>query len=225
MPKKSHTPQKKAGPKEDLEDLRHQSGLASVDSEDWVCVGMFAGAHGVRGDVRLKSFTEDPDDILSFDRLYRGAAGAGVSIEATKRIKGGFAVSVTGIDDCNAAEAQQGIRLYVPRAMLSDLAEDEFYLADLIGLEAVDKDAEPLGQIRAVENYGADDLLEIGLYSPQKGIGKSAMIPFRESWVPVVDIKAGRVVVAFQEWLSTQVEVPTDDSKAESEKNRNKTRV
>lgn len=211
---------------QNTESAREQLGLETVDDAAWICVGMLAGAHGVRGDVRLKSFTDDPEEILFFDDIRRGPGGASISFKAKKQIKGGYAVSIDGIADCNAAETQQGIKLYVAREAFldDDLDEDEFYLADLIGLEVVDTDAEPVGQIRVVENFGSDDLLEIALYTPVKGIGKVALIPFRKAWVPVVDIKAGRVVVAFSEWVETQVEVPTDDGKAEAEENRNKTK-
>lgn len=205
---------------ESTESIREQFGLATVNDADWVCVGVFAGAHGVRGDVRLKSFTDDPEDILSFDDVRRGAGGPVVDFKAKKQIKGGYAVSVDGVDDCNDAEAQQGIKLYVARDDFDDLDEDEFYLADLIGLEAVDTDAEPVGQIRALENFGSDDLIEIALYTPVKGIGKFALIPFRKIWVPVVDIKAGRVVIAFADWVDTQIEVPTDQGKADAEEKR-----
>lgn len=205
---------------ESVDQIREQVGLTQTDGTDWVCVGMFSGAHGVRGDVRLKSFTDDPSDILSFDAIHRGAGGQPVSFKKRKAIKGGYAVAVDGVTDCDTAEAMQGIKLYVPREVFDDLEEDEFYLADLIGLEAVDTDAEPVGQIRTVENYGSDDLLEIALYTPVKGIGKLALIPFRKEWVPVVGIAAGRVVVSFSDWVDTQVEVPTDQSKAEAEKKR-----
>ncbi|WND01829.1 ribosome maturation factor RimM [Temperatibacter marinus] len=209
--KASHTP----------EASREQFGLATVDENEWICVGAFTGAHGVRGDVRLKSFTEDPEELLTFNSIHRGPGGPIVEFKAKKHIKGGYAVAVEGVADCNAAEAQQGVQLYVSREEFSDLDDDEFYLADLIGIEAVDIDAEPVGLIRAVENFGADDLLEIALYTPVKGIGKLAMIPFRKEWVPQLDLQAGRAVVAFQEWVDTQVEVPTDSSKAEAEEKRN----
>lgn len=185
--------------------------------DGWVCVGMFSGAHGVRGDVRLRSFTDDPKAIKNFDAIHKGANGPIVSFKVSKVIKGGFAAQVEGITNREDAQLLNGTQLFVPREAIGETAdEDEYFLADLIGLEVVDRDANPVGHIKSVENYGSGDLLEIVMPKAVKGIGRFALVPFLKEWVPVVDIAAGRIVVAFDEWISTQVEVPTDASKEEA---------
>ncbi len=106
--------------------------------------------------------------------------------------KGGVVARLEGVSDRNAAEALKGVELYVDRDKLPAAAEGEFYHADLIGLAAVDPQGKRLGEIVAVQNYGAGDLLEIRL----TGAGKTELVPFTEATVPEVDIAAGRVVVA-----------------------------
>lgn len=192
------------------QDHRRHQGVEN----GWVCVGAFAGSHGVRGDVKLRSFTSDPKGIKKFDEVHQGADGPLVRFKVGKAIKGGFAAHIDGIDNPEEAQLLNGTQLYVKRDAISDkLDDDEFFLADLIGLEVVDLDANPVGHVRSVENYGSDDLIEIVMPKPVKGLGRFALVPFTHAWVPVVDIKSERIVVSFDEWVATQVEVPTDDSK------------
>ncbi len=186
----------------DAEGERRQRGVEN----GWICVGAFAGSHGVHGDVRLKSFTDDPDAIFSYPSLHRGPNGPMVKVNRKRDSKEGFIVKVGDVSSREDAMALKGLKLYVPREALevSD-DDDEYYLADLIGLVAHDVDGTEIGFVRAVENYGADDLLELVLNTAVKGLGRHAFIPFRKVYVPEVDISGGRVMIAFAEWLKTQV--------------------
>ncbi|TNE62386.1 MAG: 16S rRNA processing protein RimM [Alphaproteobacteria bacterium] len=185
----------------DIRDERRQHGV----EDGWIAVGAFAGAHGVRGDVRLKSFTEVPDAIFAYKSLHKGANGPLVKLKKLRADKEGFIVRVDGIADRDAAMLLKGKQLFVEREAFAEEDEDEFYLADLIGLEARDEAGQKIGFVRAVENFGAEDLLELILDAPLPGLGRYAFIPFRKALVPVVDIRAGFIGIAFADWRDTQV--------------------
>jgi 16S rRNA processing protein RimM len=158
------------------------------------CVGAFAGAHGVRGLVKLKSFTAEPDAILRYRPLTDEEGGrefAVTLVSAGPGPKGdAFVAKVDGVNTREAAEALAGTRLYAPRASLPATDEDEFYHADLIGLAAETIDGKKLGKVAALHDFGAGDVLEIAIEG-----GKSMLVPFTRAAVPQVDPAAGRVVV------------------------------
>lgn len=156
-----------------------------------ICVGAFAGAHGVRGDVRLKSFCANPADITGYGSLLSEDGARTFTIAISKPIKNGFAARVDGVATRDAAEALKGCRLYLPRDRLPPLTEDEYYHSDLIGLEAVDTGGTVLGKVAAVHDHGAGDMLELR----GAGLGNGVLVPFTRAVVPTVDIGAGRVVV------------------------------
>lgn len=186
----------------DASEERRQRGV----EDGWICVGAFAGSHGVRGDTRLKSFTDVPEALFSYPSLHKGPDGPALKIKLLRSAKDGFIVRVDGVSNREDAQALKGKRLYVPREALSaEEDEDEFYLADLIGLEARDTAGTVLGLVRAVENFGAEDLLELVLKQPLKGLGRHAFIPFRKAYVPVVDIREGFVQIAFDDWVETHI--------------------
>jgi 16S rRNA processing protein RimM len=147
--------------------------------------------HGVRGLLRLRSFTAEPEALLDYGALC-DQAGKPVTLSIKGRAKGGFLVAVDGVDSREAAEAMKGTQLFVARAALPAPDADEFYLADLVGLTCVLEDGAVFGEIRAVEDFGAGDLLEI---KPAAG-GPTFYLPFTEAVVPVVDIAKGQVQVA-----------------------------
>jgi len=184
----------------DFRDGRRHHGVEN----GWIAVGAFAGAHGVRGDVRLKSFTETPDAICSYAGLHQGADGAPVKMRKLRADKEGFIVRVDGVADREAAMALKGKQLFVERASLAEEDEDEYYLADLIGLEARDEAGVKIGTVVSVENFGSEDLLELVLDVPVPGLGRYALVPFRTALVPTVDIAGGFVGIAFSDWLETQ---------------------
>ncbi len=163
-----------------------------------LCLGAIAGAHGVRGDVRLKTFTEDPLGIAAYGPLSSEDGKRRFEIRKLREAKDHVVATVTGIKSREEAIALKGTRLYVDRDKLPDVDEDDtWYHADLIGLEARLENGSVLGKIQAVQDYGAGDLLEIALAAG----GTPTLLPFTMETVPQVDIKAGFVVIVPPEGL------------------------
>ncbi|HUF86635.1 MAG TPA: ribosome maturation factor RimM [Thermohalobaculum sp.] len=154
-----------------------------------ICVGAIAGAFGVTGEVRLKSFCAEPGAIGGYGPLVTEDGARAFTVRITRPVKGGLAARLSGVATREEAEALKGTRLCVPRARLPEPGEDEFYHVDLIGLSVVDTQGAALGRVRAVHDFGAGDVIEIDL-----GGGKSVMIPFTRAVVPHVDLAAGRIV-------------------------------
>ena len=154
-----------------------------------LCIGVVAGVHGVRGALRIKAFTADPADLTSYGALTTEAGQTwrlkGASVDG----KGVVTAKVDGVEDRTQAEALKGTKLYIERGALPEANEDEFYIADLIGLPAETPTGEPLGTIKAVYNFGAGDVVEV---SGEQG---EILVPFTLKAVPVVDVKARRVVI------------------------------
>ncbi len=157
---------------------------------DMVCVGAVAGAYGVRGEVRLKSFCADPAAIADYAPLTTEDGAQSFSVRLTGQTKGGFTARLGGVGSKEAAEALRGTRLFAPRDRLPSLPDDEFYHADLIGLAVVDTGGAALGTVTAVHNHGATDLLELRV----PGVSDTVLLPFTLAAVPTVDLAAGRIV-------------------------------
>ena len=158
---------------------------------DRILLGRIAGAHGIRGEVLIKTFTEAPENVGAYGPLSDESGTRIFKLKSARATPKGVVARLQGVDDRNGAEALKGIALYIERDRLPAAAEGEFYHADLIGLAAVDGDGKPIGEIVAVQNYGAGDLLEIRL----AGSSKTELVPFTDAAVPEVDIAARRVVV------------------------------
>jgi len=158
---------------------------------DRICVGAIAGAYGVNGEVRLKSFTAEPRDIATYTPLTNEDGGQTFTLEISRPIKGGFVARITGIATKEQADALKGLRLFANRDQLPNLPDDEFYHADLVGLLVVDTGGADLGRVKSVQNHGAGDLLEI--HGP--GLKDTVLLPFTRDAVPTVDLSAGRIVV------------------------------
>ena len=156
-----------------------------------VCIAQIGAAHGVRGEVRLKPFTEDPLAVTRYGALESEDGRRRFEIEGARRAKDMLVVRLKGVTDRDAAEALKNIRLYVAREKLPQPEADEFYHADLVGLTAQKQNGETVGTVKAVHNFGAGDLLEI-----EPADGATIMLPFNEATVPVVDIAAKKIVVA-----------------------------
>jgi len=155
-----------------------------------VCVGVIAGAFGVQGEVRLKSFCARAEDIAAYGPLWSEDGARSFTVTLDRPVKNGFAARLSGIATREAAEALRGTRLYADRAALAPLAEDEYYHADLVGLTVVDTGGNLIGTVRAVFDHGAGDLLEIDA----PGLRETVLLPFTREAVPVIDIAAGRIV-------------------------------
>jgi 16S rRNA processing protein RimM len=156
-----------------------------------VCLGQIGAAHGVRGEVRLRSFTSDPAAITDYGPLET-EDGRVLEIETLRPAKDHFVARLAGIRDRDAASALTNAKLYVPRERLPQTdSADEFYHADLIGLAAVDQTGRTLGTVVAIHNFGAGDLIEV---KPLSG-GSSELVPFDVTHAPEVDIASGRIVI------------------------------
>ncbi len=161
-----------------------------IGMSDKVCMGAIMGAFGVRGEVRLKSFCADPAAMGDYGPLTSEDGRLEFSVKITRGIKNGFAARLTGVNTKEQADDLKGTKLYAPREVLPELPDDEFYHADLIGLEVLDTGGELLGKVRSVQNHGATDILEI--FAP--GRKTTALLPFTKEAVPTVDLKAGRII-------------------------------
>lgn len=157
---------------------------------DRVCVGAITGAFGVRGEVRLKSFCAEPADIAGYSPLTTEDGARSFSLKITRAVKNGFAARLSGVSTKEQADDMRGLRLYVERTLLPSLPDDEFYHADLIGLEVVDTGGKTLGKVKSVQNHGASDLLEV--HGP--GLKSTVLLPFTREAVPTVDLTAGRII-------------------------------
>jgi 16S rRNA processing protein RimM len=159
-------------------------------TKDLICVGSIAGAFGVRGEVRLKSFTADPTAIADYAPLTTLDGLRDFDVVLTGAVKNGLTARMSGVVTKEDADALRGTELYVPRDRLPSLPDDEFYHADLVGMSVYDTGGTLLGTVRAVQNHGATDLLEI----MGAGLKTTVLLPFTRQAVPTVDLASGRIV-------------------------------
>lgn len=169
-----------------------------------VCLGVIAGAIGVRGEVRVKTFTETIEGIGAYGALIGEPGGARLEITALRPARGGAAVRLAGVESRDAAEALKGVQLCVPRSALGEAAdeagdEDSFYHIDLIGLEARNEAGDVIGTVTSVNDFGAGDLLEIAAEG-----GQTDLIPFLKETVPLVDLGAGYLVIVPQDLVGDE---------------------
>lgn len=163
--------------------------MAMLMADDRICVGILTGAFGVQGEVRLKSFCAEPAAIADYAPLAL-EDGRTFDLVLTRPIKSGFAARMTLVTTPEQAEALRGARVFAARQNLPSLPDDEFYHADLIGLDVVDTGGRPLGRVTNVFSNGPDDILEVAL----PGRADTALLPFTHAAVPTVDLAAGRLV-------------------------------
>ena len=159
-------------------------------SDTKVCVGAIAGAFGVGGEVRLKSFCAEPAAIADYVPLTSEDGSRGFTLTLKQTVKNGFSARIDGVRTREQADALRGTRLYAERGALPDLPDDEYYHADLIGLLVLDTGGTELGRIRSVLNHGAGDLLELA----QPGLSDPVLLPFTRAAVPTVDLASGRII-------------------------------
>jgi 16S rRNA processing protein RimM len=165
-----------------------------TDSDERVLLGRITGAHGLKGEVKIATFTTKPEDVAAYGPLASADGGVTVGIASLRAAGGGTVIArLHGVTDRNAAELLRGTELFVPRIALppADADEGEYYHSDLIGLSAISPDGAPLGKIVAVHNFGAGDLLELRRLNSRQ----SELIPFESAHAPHVDLEAGSITI------------------------------
>ncbi|MGY3584299.1 16S rRNA processing protein RimM [Bradyrhizobium sp. USDA 4341] len=168
-----------------------------------VCVARIGAAHGVRGAVRLWTFTEDPLAVKDYGPLMTKDGTRQFEVTHAREAKDHLVVTLKGVASRDDAERLNGLELYVPRDRLPETDDGEYYHTDLIGLAAVTTTEQPLGKVIAIHNFGAGDIIEIA--PPQ---GATMLLPFTNAVVPTVDLASGRVVIELPQ------EVDGDDPSA-----------
>ncbi|BAM86401.1 16S rRNA-processing protein [Bradyrhizobium oligotrophicum S58] len=171
-----------------------------------ICVARIGAAHGVRGEVRLWTFTEDPLAVLHYGPLATKDGARSFEVAKAREAKDHLVATIKGVTDRNAAERLNGLELYVSRDRLPATDDDEYYHADLIGLAAETTAGVPLGRVLAIHNFGAGDIIEIAPPS-----GSTLLLPFTNAVVPTVDLAGGRVIIELP------AEVEADDESASDE--------
>ncbi len=161
------------------------------EQRNLIFVAQVGAAHGVRGEVKVTTFTADPMALADYKTLLRQDGSPALTIASARPAKGGIVARLKGVADRNAAEALRGLKLYIPRDSLPEPEEDEFYLADLIGLFVETAEGEALGTVKAVQDFGAGDLLEI-----QPRAGATWWLPFTRQAVPEVRLAQGKLIAA-----------------------------
>lgn len=161
-----------------------------------ICLGQIGAANGIKGNVRVKPFTGEPEAFGNYGSLQDESGKNRFKIASLRPIKGGMlVVKFKGINDRNQAEALTGTKLYIDRDRLPDLDDDDdFYVEDLIGLSTYDTEDNPLGVITVIHNFGAGDLLDI-----KPDHGPSVLVPFTKAAVPAVLLDNKKIVVSLAE--------------------------
>jgi 16S rRNA processing protein RimM len=155
-----------------------------------ICIARIGAAHGVRGAVKLWTFTEDPLAVKAYGPLLTKDGARSFEVATAREAKGHLVATLKGIATREDAERLNGLELYVAREKLPATEQDEYYHADLIGLAAVNAASEPIGRVTAIHNFGAGDIIEIA-----PADGATMLLPFTNAVVPSVDLAAGRVVI------------------------------
>lgn len=167
--------------------------MTTREQNNRICLGAVVGVHGIKGEIKVKSWTACDRDIGAYGVLEDKNGLRSFELKVTGRSKELLRCKIKGIDDRNAAEALIGTELYVCREALPELEEEEYYQADLIGLRVIEKSSgQEAGTVAGVYNFGAGDILEISV-NPS---GKTEMIPFTREYVPEVSVKGGYVTVS-----------------------------
>lgn len=155
-----------------------------------IAVGAIAGSYGVRGELRVKSYTAIPEDIETYSPLTSEDGTRSFALALVRPVKNGFVARITDVTSKEEADALRGTVLFAQRDQLPSLPDDEFYHADLIGLQVFDTGGTLIGKVKTVQNHGADDLLETQL----AGSSATVFLPFTKAAVPTVDLASGRII-------------------------------
>ncbi|WDI33001.1 ribosome maturation factor RimM [Hyphococcus flavus] len=168
--------------------------MTSRSADRRICLGAFAGAHGVKGDAKIKSFTDMPKSVATYGPVETEDGSRQFTLTILKELNNAIVlVRAPEIQSREDAESLKGVKLYVFRDALPPPDEDEFYMEDLIGLNAVDELGEELGVIKAVYNFGADDILELANIPGVKGV---RLVAFTKDAVPEIALAARRITIA-----------------------------
>lgn len=162
-----------------------------ASASERILLGEITGVHGIKGEIVIRSFTSNPEDIAAYGPLSDEAGTRLYDIDPIRSGPKGVVARIDGVNDRTAAEKLRGIKLYIARSALPPPEDDAFYFNDLVGLETVDADGIAFGRIVAVHNYGAGDIIEVKI----TGHSGSELVPFTNQYVPDVDIKIGRARV------------------------------
>lgn len=182
-------------------------------SERQICLGVITGASGIQGEVKIKPYTGDPQDVGAYGPVdlvgEGGGAQTGVGVKITRFAKDAVIARFEGVEGRDAAEALRGLEMYVNRAVLPGEEEDEYYHADLVGLTVEDLEGATLGTVMAVYDFGAGEMLEVNLSSGHLG-GGTAMLPFTKAAVPQVLIGEGRIIADPPDGVLPKPKAPKD---------------
>ncbi|MBE6453154.1 MAG: 16S rRNA processing protein RimM [Alphaproteobacteria bacterium] len=162
-----------------------------------ICLGAIVGVHGIRGEVKVKSFTENEQNLTHYGSLSTESGDRTFELKIVGHSKELLRVKIKGVEDRNTAEKLIGTGLYIERSKLPALAEEEYYHADLIGLMALTSKGEKVGTVNALYNFGAGDLIEI-----KTSENRLEMLPFNKNFVPTVNLKDGFIIVEMMQYAS-----------------------
>ncbi len=185
--------------------------LDPATDESLLLVGVVGAARGLKGEVRIKSFTANPADIGSYGELTDEAGNACYKIKVTGKHKESVLARIEGVEDRTAAEKVRGLKLFVRREQMPKLEKDEFYFSELVGLDAVLVDGKKWGRVVLADDFGAGPVLEVVLAS-----GKNEMVPFTLDVVPEVDLEKGLIVVIPPEGLLVRPEDEEQEQEGET---------
>jgi 16S rRNA processing protein RimM len=171
-----------------------------------ICVARIGAPHGIRGAVKLWTFTEDPLAVMSYGQLRTKDGGRTFEVVTAREGKGHLVATFKGVSSREDVERLNGVELYIPRDRLPETDDDEYYHADLIGLAAVTTADAPLGRVIAIHDFGAGTIIEI---APPEG--NTLMLPFTNAVVPTVDLKAGKVIIELPGEIDGEDPTTSDD--------------
>lgn len=173
--------------------------------EEKICLGAVVGVHGIRGEVKVKAFTEDERSLAKYGVVRNEDGTREFDLKIVGRSKELLRVKIKGVEDRNTAETLIGTGFYIERSRLPEPEEDEFYHADLIGLEARGADGERIGTVNALYNFGAGDLIEL-----KTADGSLEMLPFTRQYVPTIDVKNGFIIVEMMQFAPDERGEPVE---------------
>ncbi len=176
--------------------------MSSQGQNDYVCVGQFAGPHGLKGGIKLKSFTEEPGNIKGYKAFFLEGDFSPISPRFSGTTKGGFIVTLEGVSTPEDTVPFKGKKIFIAKQALKPAGKDEFYLADLEGLDVKNGADELLGTAAKVYDFGAGPILEIDLNEPLKDYGKTLMLPLKGNYVSDIKLAEGFLTIDLGSWLA-----------------------